>query len=204
MPATAQPQLPQAEAGHLWTYISRDNPYRNWKNVPNQAERFLQVKEVPHGDWVALYLNEPAYESLASPSYPFQMKYGSIVVKENYSPSKSNPSQQPPLVAVPVTLTALTVMYKVKGFQRVPGEEEWFWVMYMCYNGQCDGTVATVSNQPWVSNQIPVAKDTYTFFKGEVLAGKPWLCIECHTRAKQQDQYAFGDYLWRLKPFTPK
>jgi hypothetical protein len=204
-PATTQLQLPQAEPGHLWNYISQDNPYRSWKNVPNQAERFIQVKETPHGDWVAIYLNDPAYESLANPSNPFQMKYGSIVVKENYSPSKASPSQQPPLVSVPVTLVALTVMYKVKGFQTVPGEEEWFWVMYRCNNGQCDGSVATVSNQPWINDPIPVAKgDTFTFYKGAVLAGKPWLCIECHTRAKQQDQFAFGDYLWRLRPFMPK
>src|SRR3984893_17359455 len=195
--ATLQIQMPGSNAQQLWQYISRDNPYKTWQNFPNLPGRFLHVKENPHGDWIAAYLNNEAYESFATPSYPFKMKYGSIVVKENYSLSNSDPLTQPPLISVPVTLTSLTVMYKIKGYQSAPGEEEWFWVMYGC-NGQCDGSVAIISNQPFVNEPIPLSKDTFAFYKGAVVAGKPWLCVECHQRASQADQFAFGDYLWKL------
>jgi len=87
------------------------------------------------------------------------MKYGSIIVKENYSLLKGDPNNEPPLNAVPVGLTSLTVMYKVKGYQRVTVEEEWFWVMYGCKNGQCGGVV-TISDQAFVNEQIPLSKDT--------------------------------------------
>jgi hypothetical protein len=196
-----QAQMPGPDAQQLWKYISRDNPYKTWKTFPNQPQLFLHVKENPHGDWVAAYLNNQAYQSIITPSYPFEMEYGSVIVKENYTISNADPPSQPPLTTVPVGLSSLTVMYKIKGYQSVPKQEEWFWVMYSCNNGQCDGTVATISNQPWLDQQIPLSKDTFAFYKGEVVAGKPWLCVECHQRASQQDQFAFGDYLWRLAPF---
>jgi hypothetical protein len=202
--APFQQQLPGADAQQLWKYITKDNPYKSWRNFPHLPGRFLHVKENPHGDWVAAYLNNEAYDSINSPSYPFKMKYGSIVVKENYSLSNSDPSPQPPLTSVPVTLTSLTVMYKIKGYQSSPGEEEWFWVMYGCNSGQCDGSVVTISNQSFVNEPIPLSKDTFAFYKGAVVAGKPWLCIECHQRASQSDEFAFGDYLWKLKIFSPK
>ena len=195
--------MPGPDAQQLWKYISKDNPYKSWKTFPNLPGRFLHVKENPHGDWIAAYLNNQAYQSMVTPSNPFAMEYGSIIVKENYALSK-RPIPQPPLTSVPVVLSSLTVMYKIRGYQQVAGQEEWFWVMYACNNGQCDGTVATISNQPWLKEQIPVSKKTFNFYKGEVVAGKPWICVECHQRASQSDQFAFGDYLWKLKPFTPK
>jgi hypothetical protein len=199
-----QSPMPGPDAQQLWRYITQENPYKSWKNFPNMPGRFVHVKENPHGDWVAAYLNDAAYESIAFQSHPFQMKYGSIVVKENYSPVKGDPVTSPPLTSVPVTLTSLTIMYKIKGYQRVPAEEEWFWVMYGCDQGQCDGSVATISNQAFVDERIPKSQDTFAFYQGEVVAGKPWLCVECHQRARQSTEFAVGDYLWKLKPFAPK
>jgi len=199
-----QPQMPGADAQQLWTYISKDNPYKSWKSFPNQATRYVHVNENPHGDWVAVYLNTEAYDSVSYPTNPFQMKYGSIMVKENYSLLKGDPINQPPLNSVPVGLTTLTVMYKIKGYQRVLKEEEWFWVMYDCSYGGCDGRVVTISNQPFVNQQIPQSKDTFRFFQGEVMTGKPWMCIECHQRANLSNDYSFGDYVWKLKAFAPK
>ncbi len=201
--ATIQTQMPGPDAQQLWNHITKTNNYLYWKNLPD-LPRYIHVRENPHGDWVAVYLNNEAYESITYPSRPFQMRYGSIIVKENYSLAAAAPSQQSPLTSVPVMLTSLTVMYKIKGYQRTPREHEWFWVMYGCNDGRCDGSVATISNQPWLNEQIPVSKDTFAFYKGEVMAGKPWLCIECHQRAGQTDPYAFGDYVWRLKPFVVK
>jgi hypothetical protein len=201
--STLQPQMPGPDAQQLWQYITKDNPYPSWKNFPNLPGRFLHVKENPHGDWIAAYLNNQAYDSFSTPSYPFKMAYGSIIVKENYSLAEVDPPAQPPLTSVPVILTSLTVMYKIKGYQSAPGEQEWFWVMYAC-NGQCSGSVATIDKQPFVNEPIPLSKDTFAFYKGAVVAGKPWLCVECHQRASQSDEFAFGDYLWKLKLFAPK
>ena len=201
---TFQKPMPAADHNQLWAHISKDNPYKSWRTLPD-LPRYIHVSEKPHGDWVAVYLNNEAYNSIMTPSRPFQMRYGSIIVKENYAIAGGNPRAEQILANVPVELVSLTVMYKVKGYQRVLHEEEWFWVMYTCNNGQCDGGVATISNQPWLNEQIPVSKgDTFAFYKGEVMVGKPWLCIECHRRASQSDQYAFGDYVWRLKPFLVK
>src|SRR5689334_23064831 len=166
-----QAQMPGPDAKQLWKYISQDNPYKSWKNFPDLSARFLHVKENPHGDWIATYLNNQAYQSIVTPSSPFKMEYGSIVVKENYILSKGDPSPQPPLTSVPVMLSSLTVMYKIKGYQQAPGQEEWFWVMYSC-NGQCDGTVTMVVNQPWVNEQIPLSKDTFALYKGDGMMRK--------------------------------
>ena len=202
--ATVQSQLPGPDAQQLWQYITKDNPYKAWKNYPNLTARFLHVKENPHGDWIAAYLNNEAYDSINKPSYPFQMKYASIIVKENYALANGNPSSESSLTSVPVVLSSLTVMYKIKGYQRTPGEQEWFWVMYGCNNGQCDGSVATISSQPWLNQQIPGSTETFAFFTGEVVAGKTWLCVECHRRASQPGEFAFGDYVFKLPPFAVK
>jgi hypothetical protein len=202
--ATVQSKMPGPDAQQLWKYISKDNPYTSWKNFPDVPDRFLHVKENPHGDWIATYLNNEAYQSIVTPSKPFEMEYGSIVVKENYMLSNSNPPQQSSLTSVPVVLSTLTVMYKIRGYQQVPKQQEWFWVMYECKNGVCDGSVVTISNQPWLPEQIPLSKDTFAFYTGEVVAGKPWICVECHRRASQSDQFAYGDYLWRVKYFQLK
>lgn len=199
--ATVQPQMPGADAQQLWKYISKDNSYKSWKIFPGLG-RYVHVTELPHGDWVAAYVNAEAYDSISYPANPFQMKYGSIIVKENYSLTSGEPSAQGPLTSVPVALTSLTVMYKVKGYQKVVGEEEWFWVMYGCNYGQCDGSAVTISNQPWVKKQIPGSTETFAFFSGEVMAGKPWLCIECHQRGKQSTRFAFGDYIFRINAFA--
>ena len=201
--ATFQTQMPGPDAQQLFRYITKDNPYNKWKNLPD-APRFIHVRENPHSDWIAVYLNAEAYDSINHPPSLFQMKYGSIIVKENYSPASGDPSAQSSLTSVPVNLVSLTVMYKVKGYQSIPGEEEWFWALYACNNGQCSGTPATVSDQPWLNEQIPMSQDTFAFYKGEVLAGKPWLCLECHTRARQAGEFALGDYVWKVKPFAPK
>src|SRR5262245_51315300 len=193
--------MPGPDAQELWKHISKDNPYKSWKNFPNLPGRFVRLKEKPHGDWIAAYLNDQAYGAIANQPNPFQMPYGSIIVKENYPLANRDPVTPPPAGSVP---SSLTVMYKVKGYQRVPGEEEWYWVMYGCSSAGCDGTVATISNQPFLNDQIPKSRDTFAFYRGEVVAGKPWLCVECHQRARESSEFAVGDYVWKLKPFAPK
>lgn len=192
--------MPEADAQQLWQYISQKSPYRRWRTLPRMTNP-LRVTEIPHGDWVAVYVNDEAYDSIAEQSPPpFKMKYGSIIVKENYTLNKKYPKEHP----IKENLASLTVMYKVKGYHSRADQEEWFWVMYGCQNGDCDGSVATLSNQPWLSLTIPKSTDTFAFFKGEVVAGKPWICLQCHQRAREANAFAVGDYVWKLKPFAPK
>jgi hypothetical protein len=176
--------LPGPDPEDLWQYITRTNPYEKWRPFPGLDQPFLQLTELPHGDWVGVWANDIAVDSMENPLAPFTMKYGSILVKENYPAGPTRPPKS--------SLVAITVMYKVNGYHVLPGQEEWFWVMY-----SPQGAVETVATQPWA------AKPPFKTFKGEVLAGKPWLCLHCHAGAAQSSKEAVGDYLWKLKPFIP-
>src|SRR5262245_5862193 len=163
--STLQAKMPGPDAQQLWKYISKDNPYKSWKNFPDLSERFLHVKENPHGDWIATYLNNQAYQSVVTPSSPFKMEYGSIIVKENYILSKGAPSPQPPFTSVPVMLSSLTVMYKIKGYRQAPGQEEWFWVMFSC-NGNAMApsqwsptNLGSMSKSPYRKTPLPSTKE---------------------------------------------
>src|SRR5262249_49882893 len=109
-----QPQLPGPDARQLWNYITKDNPYKSWQNFPNLPGRFVSGNKTPHGDWVAIHLTAECDASTTNRSNPLRMKSGSITIKKNSSVIKSAPAPQPPLTSVPVTLTTLTIMYKVK------------------------------------------------------------------------------------------
>lgn len=172
--------MPGPNAHDLWDYITEADPYREWSPFPGLDKPFLQATEKPHGDWVAVYANSIAKDSMYHPLDPFTMRYGSILVKENYPASPHKPAKD--------QLLSVTVMYKINGYHTLPGEEEWFWVMFTP-----QGEVATVRNQPWAPE--------FSSFKGEVQAGKPWFCISCHQGAKNSSRKAVGDYLWKLKPF---
>ena len=176
--------LPGPDAEDLWLYITRVNPYEKWQPFPGLDQPFIQLDEQPHGDWVGVWANDIAVDSMQHPLTPFTMKYGSILVKENYPGGTTKPPKS--------SLLSITVMYKVNGYHVLPGQEEWFWVMYTP-----QGTVQTVSTQPWA------AKPPFKAFQGEVLAGKPWLCLQCHQGAAESSKEAVGDYLWKLKPFAP-
>ncbi|NIM14569.1 MAG: hypothetical protein GTO45_21320, partial [Candidatus Aminicenantes bacterium] len=65
----------------------------------------------PHGSLLTTYVNERALKSIKDKS---GMANNSIIVKENYAPNKD--------------LIAVTVMYKVKGYNPEGGD--WFWVKY--------------------------------------------------------------------------
>ena len=164
-------------------YITQEDPYQKWNPFPGLTEPFLQVTEEPHGDWVAVYANRIAYDSMYHPLDPFTMRYGSILVKENYPAGSDKPSED--------DLLSITVMYKINGYHSLPGEEEWFWVMYTP-----QGEVATLQKQPFAS------KKEFEPYKGEVQAGKPYLCLSCHQAARTSSRKAVGDYVWKLKPFA--
>ena len=96
----------------LWKKISMECPYTNWGQFPDHMG--MQDGVAPHGPLHIVYVNK---EGLAK-GHP--KPDGAIIVKENYMPDKK--------------LAAVTVMYKVNGYNPAAGD--WFWAKYAP-----DGTV---------------------------------------------------------------
>lgn len=107
--------LPPADPQLLYKYITAENRYDTWSLWPGK-EKLYQGKP-PHGAFLTTYLNVTALQSMEA---GMVMADGAIIVKENYSPEKE--------------LAAITVMYKVEGYNRAAGD--WLWVKY-----KGDGTV---------------------------------------------------------------
>ncbi len=99
--------LPKANPNALWQYITKTNPYKNWKPWPDH--KGIQPGRAPHGPFHRVFVNDIALSSTNPP-----VKYGSIIVKENYNKKKQ--------------LKIITVMYKVKGYN--PKDGDWFWAKY--------------------------------------------------------------------------
>lgn len=100
-------QMPGADPAELWNYITKTSPYTTW-SYWDDHKGMLQGDE-PHGSFHTVYVNELAYDSATPP-----LKYGAIQVKENYNQEKQ--------------LMAITVMYKVKGYN--PDKGDWFWAKF--------------------------------------------------------------------------
>jgi hypothetical protein len=102
--------MPMAEAGdlrhHLISHMLYKSEYKLW---PGKGEMFKGTE--PHGSLLNTYVNDRAYESIEKKK---GMKNNSIILKENYAPNKK--------------LIAVTVMYKVKGYNPEGGD--WFWAKY--------------------------------------------------------------------------
>jgi len=109
IPAETQFAEPGPDAAQLNEYITRSKPYTSWQLWPGKGE-FYPGKE-PHGSLLTTYVNETAYSSIKSRK---GMADGSIIVKENYTSDKK--------------FVALTVMYKLKGYNPAGGN--WFWAKY--------------------------------------------------------------------------
>jgi len=105
--ALAFADLPGAEAEDLWKYITEISPYTKWSFWPDHQG--MQEGRAPHGPLHKVYVNDLLLNSKKPP-----VQYGAIQVKENYNKTKE--------------LKAITVMYKVKGYN--PGDGDWFWVKY--------------------------------------------------------------------------
>lgn len=109
-PSETQTALPPADAMKLYDYITSANPYTSWKTWPGKPKLYKGTS--PHGMYLTTYLNDMAIKSMGKKSAA--LADGSIVVKENYSSDKK--------------LGAVTVMYKVKGYNGTAGD--WFWAKY--------------------------------------------------------------------------
>jgi len=111
--SSAMANMPGADPKELWEHISKTSPYTQWKSWDDHQG--MQEGSEPHGSFNKVYVNDEAYGSSTAPA-----QYGSIIVKENYTKKKK--------------LAALTVMYKVKGYNPEGGD--WFYVRYKPKNGK--------------------------------------------------------------------
>lgn len=98
---------PGPDAKELWNYITKVDPYTEWGFWPDHEG--MQPGRAPHGPKHKVYVNSAGLNSKMPP-----VACGTIEVKENYSPDEK--------------LMAITVMYKVSGYN--PSDGDWFWVKY--------------------------------------------------------------------------
>lgn len=129
----------------FWDWL-KSSKFRNWAPAPGQGLEAYPGQS-PHGAFLKMYMNRSAA------AFPGKPPHGSVIVKENYTEDGK-------------TLAALTVMYRVKGYD--PDNGDWY---YMKFNG--DGTVATAN--------------------GVRLGGKVKSCIDCHAGAGGGDFVFFND-----------
>lgn len=108
--AIKEAPMPAANGKDLWTYLQKVNYRVSFALWPGKGE-FYKGRE-PHGALLTTYGNRQALDAIRGKKG--KMAAESIVVKENYKLDK--------------TLAAITVMYKVAGFDPAGGD--WFWVKY--------------------------------------------------------------------------
>ncbi len=112
--AAAQGQMPAADAQALWDYITQTSPYTQWDTWPDEAFKGYLPSGAPHAKVVKIYVNDVGL-SVAS-RFPGEMPEGTIIVKDNFKgETVDNPGE----------LDAVTVMYKVEGYN--PAGNDWFW-----------------------------------------------------------------------------
>lgn len=102
--------MPMPSGGDLRHHIIGQEPYKkNFELWPGKGEKY-QGRE-PHGALLTTYVNDIALKSIKKQK---GMANNSIIVKENYTQEGN--------------LAAVTVMYKVKGYNPAGGD--WFWAKY--------------------------------------------------------------------------
>ena len=101
--------IPWAAGGDVRYHITIHKPYKKWATWPGKGKMYLGKE--PHGAFLTTYVNEAALGSIKKLN---GMADKSIIVKENYDSNK--------------TLMAITVMYKVKDYNKDGGD--WFWAKY--------------------------------------------------------------------------
>lgn len=105
--APVSARMPGPDAGELWGYIQDTSWYKTWGQWADHVG--VHLGSAPHGSKHIIYVTRTARDAARAP-----LPYGSMVVKENYMPGGE--------------LAALTVMYKLKGYNPQAGD--WFWAKY--------------------------------------------------------------------------
>lgn len=107
---------PGADAQAVWTYITQTKPYTKWPRWPGKGKFY--AGRHPHGALLTTYVSKDAGKVIKKKQGAFAN--GAFIVKENYTADK--------------TLAAVTVMYKIDGYNPEAGD--WFWAKY-----KADGSV---------------------------------------------------------------
>ncbi len=102
--------LPKADGSAVYEYITKTSPYQQWP-LFHGKEKLYEGKH-PHGAFLTTYVNDLALAGFKARIGT--LADGAIIVKENYITDK--------------ILGAVTVMYRVKGFDPEAGD--WFWAKY--------------------------------------------------------------------------
>ena len=130
--------LPAAKGKAVYDYITKTNPYQNWTLFPGKGKLYKGAH--PHGALLTTYVSPNALEAIHNRSG--LLPDDSFIIKENYRPDK--------------TLAAVTVMYRVKGYDADAGD--WFWAKYaadgkITKEGKVSGCInchAAVINNDWI------------------------------------------------------
>lgn len=101
--------MPEPNPDKLWRFITHESAYDTWGFWGDHEG--LQSGSAPHGSYHKVYVNKRGLYSMKAP-----VQYGTLIVKENYGDEMGN------------DLKAVTVMYKVKGYNPEAGD--WYWVKY--------------------------------------------------------------------------
>ena len=130
--------LPNADGQAVYDYITKTNPYQAWPLYPGKDKLYKGAH--PHGALLTTYVSKGAHAAITARAGQFPD--GSFIIKENYMPDK--------------TLGAVTVMYRVKGYDPEAGD--WFWAKYKADGAiekegkvaGCIGCHAAAINNDWV------------------------------------------------------
>jgi len=105
--STVFAEMPGPDGKALWQYISKESPYTGWAFWDDHQG--LQEGDAPHAPQHKVFVNKTGTAPGKTAA-----EFGTIVVKENIGNDNK--------------LKALTVMYKVEGFN--PEKGDWFWAKY--------------------------------------------------------------------------
>lgn len=107
---------PAPRAADVWSFVTAEDYQKKWKLFPGTTAQM--AGNSPHGAFISTYVNDLALDAINMKRGT--MPPGSVVLKENFAPDK--------------TLAAVTLMYKVPGFD--PDNGDWYWLQRTA-----DGTV---------------------------------------------------------------
>lgn len=136
-PEASMPDLPDTTGAAVWAYLEAVGYQDNWALWPDKGE--LYTGQEPHGMLLTSYLNEAALEALST--HAGAMPPGAIVIKENYMPDS--------------TLAAVTVMYKVEGFN--PDHNDWYFTKHLP-----DGSLDKAPNGMALEGRVPGCQSCHT------------------------------------------
>jgi hypothetical protein len=99
-----------ASGAALWDHMKKADYAKKWKMWP--GTHALYPGKSPLGAFLTTYVNGPALKAIEAKKGA--LPDGAIIAKQNFDKDKK--------------YVALTVMYKVKGYD--PEEGDWFWAKY--------------------------------------------------------------------------